>query len=204
MPPKFEILRFVDHSHPASADRLKDPIMRDCSALQQWCGGLIFIRRDGLGHDGHGWCIQDTLRRGSMPDEGFNFIEQTLIFSTRFLQKGIALAIREIRSGVVQFLNYLPPLRLHGDPSWLSSRSSHALASFQSRITVSGDTCRATAVSSTVSPPKKRSSTTSLLRASTTVSCFSASSTAKSSDPTTPETVAASSNSICGKWPPLF
>ena len=42
----------------------------------------------------------------------------------------------------------------------LSSRSSHSLASFQSRFTVSGDTFSASAVSSTLSPPKNRSSTT--------------------------------------------
>src|SRR5947207_4480557 len=200
MPPKFESLRFVHHYHAASTDGRENPVMRDCSALQQWCGGLIFIRRDGLGHDGHGWCIQDALRRESMPDEGFNFIEQTVIFSTCFVQKGIPLAIRQIGSRVEKFFNHPPTLSLHVDASWPSSRNSQALASFQSRITVSWDTRRAVAVSSTLRPPKNRSSTTSLLRASTTASCFSASSTAKSSEPTTAETVAASSKFICRKW----
>src|SRR5712691_11778750 len=120
MPPKFKILRFVDHSHPASADRLEDSVMRDGSALQRWWGGAIFISGDGLGHDGHGWCVEDALQRGSIPDEGFNFEEETLIFSTRFFQKGIALTIGQIRDGVIQLLNYLPPFSFHGDVSWLS------------------------------------------------------------------------------------
>jgi hypothetical protein len=42
----------------------------------------------------------------------------------------------------------------------LSSRSSHNFANRQSRFTVSGDTCRASAVSSRLSPAKNRSSTT--------------------------------------------
>ena len=41
-----------------------------------------------------------------------------------------------------------------------SSSANHALASFQSRRTVCGETCRTSAVSSTVSPPKNRSSIT--------------------------------------------
>ena len=40
--------------------------------------------------------------------------------------------------------------------SVFSSRSSHAFAIFQSRMTVSTDTLKASAVSSTLSPPKKR------------------------------------------------
>lgn len=42
----------------------------------------------------------------------------------------------------------------------LSSRRSHAFASFQSRFTVSDDTPSTSAASSTVSPPKNRNSTT--------------------------------------------
>ncbi len=41
-----------------------------------------------------------------------------------------------------------------------NSRRSHAFASFQSRFTVSVDTPRTSAVSSTVNPPKNRNSTT--------------------------------------------
>ena len=41
-----------------------------------------------------------------------------------------------------------------------SSRSSHSFANRQSRFTVSGDTCNASAASSTLNPPKNRSSTT--------------------------------------------
>ncbi len=46
-------------------------------------------------------------------------------------------------------------------------RRSHIFANFQSRLTVSRETFKTSAVSSTLSPPKKRSSTTRLLRSST-------------------------------------
>ena len=65
----------------------------------------------------------------------------------------------------------------------LSSRSSHAFASFQSRMTVSTDTLRTVAVSSTLSPPKNRSSITRLFRSSTFASSASASSRATRSCP---------------------
>src|SRR5580700_4472543 len=54
------------------------------------------------------------------------------------------------------------------------SRASQALASLQSRRTVSGETFSTSAVSSTLSPPKKRSSITLLFRGSTSASALSA------------------------------
>ena len=57
--------------------------------------------------------------------------------------------------------NLLPSLGRH----LRNSRRSHVRASFQSRMTVSGEIQHA-AVSSTLRPPKKRNSTTRLLRSS--------------------------------------
>src|SRR5262245_31426222 len=72
--------------------------------------------------------------------------------------------------GVVQPLNLPPSLRVHvRAPRW-NSRRSHTLANLQSRITVSDEILRTSAVSSTLSPPKKRSSTTRLFRGSTAAS----------------------------------
>src|SRR5262252_8892970 len=99
-----------------------------------------------------------------MTEERFDFLDEAEIAATRRLEKRPAPAIGQDRSGVIEFLDRLPARGLHGDVSWLSSRRSHALASFQSRSTVSCDRRRAAAVSSTVRPPKKRSSTTWLLR----------------------------------------
>ena len=56
--------------------------------------------------------------------------------------------------------------RVRGARPLRNAFSSHAFASFQSRMTVSGDTFRTVAVSSTLSPPKKRSSTTLPFRSS--------------------------------------
>ena len=63
-------------------------------------------------------------------------------------------------------------------PAPRSSRSSQAFAIFQSRMTVSGDTCSAAAVSCTLKPPKNRISITRLFRSSTFASASSASSSA--------------------------
>ena len=61
--------------------------------------------------------------------------------------------------------------------SWprLISRRSQAFAVFQSRMTVSGETFKTSAVSSTVRPPKNLNSTTWLIRASNVASALSAS-----------------------------
>ena len=48
-----------------------------------------------------------------------------------------------------------------------NSRTSHARASFQSRMTLCGEICKTSAASSTLNPPKKRSPMTRAFRAST-------------------------------------
>ena len=53
---------------------------------------------------------------------------------------------------------------------FFTSRRSQAFAVFQSRITVSGETFKTCAVSSTVRPPKNLNSTTWLMRASNVAS----------------------------------
>ena len=52
------------------------------------------------------------------------------------------------------------PFGCHPFSPWVSARRSHALAIFQSRAIVSGETRKTSAVSSTVSPPKYLHSTT--------------------------------------------
>src|SRR5437763_13364399 len=89
------------------------------------------------------------------------------------------------------------PLALSG----ANSRKSQAFASFQSRITVSGDTFNASAVSSTVSPPKYLISTTWLFRTSTSASAFSASSNASRSCPGSDESIPSSSDTFCAPAP---
>src|ERR1019366_6342121 len=64
---------------------------------------------------------------------------------------------------------------------WPSSRWSQAFANRQSSFTVSGETPRTAAVSSTVRPPKNRSSTTCPCRVWSFASLSSASSSANSS-----------------------
>ena len=52
------------------------------------------------------------------------------------------------------------------DHFFLISLVNHAFASFQSRMTVCGETAKTSALSSTLRPPKKRNSTTRALRIS--------------------------------------
>src|SRR6185295_10087469 len=87
-------------------------------------------------------------------------------------------------------------------PRLLNSVRSHALASFQSRMTVSTDTLTTSAVSSTLSPPKKRNSTIWALRGSTLAKVFSASSRAISSRARPEETSSAASRSKGSCLPP--
>src|SRR5439155_5762465 len=86
----------------------------------------------------------------------------------------------------------------------LSSRYSHALARFQSRMTVKGERLRTSAVSSTLSPPKNRSSTTLLLRSSNFARFSSASSKATRSRLRSRDTTTASSSPTARIPPPRF
>src|ERR1700733_2093695 len=81
--------------------------------------------------------------------------------------------------------------------SLLNSRNSHTFANFQSRITVSREIFKTSAVSSTLSPPKKRSSTTWLFLESTEASWCSASSSATISSSCCGDTIRASSSVTC-------
>jgi hypothetical protein len=83
-------------------------------------------------------------------------------------------------------------------------RSSHIFANFQSRLTVSRETFKTSAVSSTLSPPKKRSSTTRLLRSSTSANASSASLSATTSVCWPSATSSASVNETCFAPPPRF
>ena len=83
-----------------------------------------------------------------------------------------------------------------------SSRRSHALANFQSCITVSGETFNTSAVSCTLSPPKKRSSTTWPLLGSIADRACKASSSATKSCPGSGDTMRASSNETAWASPP--
>src|SRR5262249_27540211 len=67
---------------------------------------------------------------------------------------------------VEQVGNALPTRTHDASERWARARASQAFASFQSRVTVSAETPRTSAVSSMVKPPNSRSSTTLPRRAS--------------------------------------
>src|SRR5204862_8019587 len=90
------------------------------------------------------------------------FLLEVIVPGAEFSQKlRPAFGIAD-RSCLEQLVYLAITLRCHR--WWPSSLCSHALAARQSSITVSGETWRIAAVSSTPSPPKKRSSITSLCR----------------------------------------
>lgn len=80
--------------------------------------------------------------------------------SARLIQAYPKQLLEGMRNGVLIHRSRSPRHRSTLHRCDLSSRRSQALASFQSRFTVSDETPRTSAVSSTVSPPKNRSSTT--------------------------------------------
>ena len=87
------------------------------------------------------------------------------------------IAPRACASGPCSSMKWRRHSTSEGVACRVSSRRSQALATFQSRFTVSADTCSASAVSSRLNPPKNRISTTWLFRSS----CFASSSSASSS-----------------------
>jgi hypothetical protein len=84
------------------------------------------------------------------------------------------------------------------------SLSNHTLASFQSRMTVSGEIFRTSAVSFTLRPPKNRNSTTWLFRGSTSLRRLNARSTSIKSGQLSGETIGAFSKLMHCCPPPLL
>ncbi len=106
----------------------------------------------------------------------FHFAAQLVIARASLVQKRSALAPpraparrdRAARLVASAQASFFARRSLHRLPLLCPiSRASQALASLQSRRTVSGETFSTSAVSSTLKPPKKRNSTTRLFRGST-------------------------------------
>ncbi len=89
----------------------------------------------------YGWCIgREQLTARRLIKQRFNLLPQRVVARARLRQKPGALADRSRRRGVIEPVDLRPAIRIHAVPPPRSSRSSHAFASFESRITVSGDT----------------------------------------------------------------
>src|SRR6266536_2013145 len=92
-----------------------------------------------------------------------DLLAQRLIAGAGFVEESRMQSWVAFPRGVIQPLDLLPAFRLHSDSLRLSSRWSQARARFHSRITVRGEVCKTSAVSSTFKPPKERSSTSRLV-----------------------------------------
>ena len=73
-------------------------------------------------------------------EERHNFLTQLFITAAGLLQESPTLAPFTLQGRPMQLRYLFPTFRLHGPWFQLISRVSHALASFQSCITVSGET----------------------------------------------------------------
>src|SRR4051794_32171741 len=122
-----------------------------------------------------GRLFDEVRRTQSTVDERLDFAAQREVGATGAAQECRALGGIAFERLVIEPLDLPPSSASH---FFSNSRSSQAFASPQSRATVTADTLRTSAVSSTVSPPKKRSSTILLLRASNAARVVSASSSA--------------------------
>src|SRR5262245_16167036 len=128
-----------------------------------------------------------------MGEQRFDLDPQRAVGAAGLGQKTCAFFNCQFQGRQIQFLNVLPTVGSHR--SALNSRNSHTLALFQSRITVSGEILRTSAVSTTLSPPKNRSSTTWLIRGSISAIALSASSSAIKSG-SLPEATGSTSSSV--------
>ena len=115
---------------------------------------------------------RDQGRRALVPGTCEHLVIQRLDAAPTVGRHGAIIAVRRLRASPLFRRAFLVP----SGPA--TPASSHAFASFQSRITVSTDTFKTAAVSSTLSPPKNRSSITRALRSSTAANASSASSRA--------------------------
>src|SRR6185503_10897708 len=131
-----------------------------------------------------------------------HFLVDDRVAFAGFGDETLALLGRLVQRLFKQLVNLFPELGVHQLLLRLSSRYSHALALFHSRITVIGATFITSAVSSTLSPPKKRSSTIRLFRSSISARLFNASSSANRSGSLPMGSVIASSSESC--WTSVF
>src|SRR5882762_770254 len=145
--------------------------------------------------------LEKTFRLFERGKQRFQLAAQRLIARADGVDKGLALRRRFLQGPMPKVLEFPVAFRRHPEAPSVSARWRNALAIFQSRMTVSGETCRASAVSSTESPPKYLHSTTRHCRACSNLSLARASSSAMSS--AARSTVTPSSERR-GSPPPLF
>ena len=91
----------------------------------------------------------------SCRDQRFDFALQRVVAAARLGQKGRAIVGPQRQRRMAEILDLAPAFRRHDRSVPLSSRSSHSFAIFQSRLTVSRETCSASAVSSMLEPAEE-------------------------------------------------
>ena len=89
-----------------------------------------------------------------------DFVLQLLVAAAGAPQKDVALRRGTIERRLQQLIDVIPAFVVHSRSGRPARDTARLWRVFHSRITVIGDTCRTSAVSSTLRPPKKRSSTT--------------------------------------------
>src|SRR5262249_42978154 len=139
--------------------------------------------------------FEESFRLLMVGEQDLELKPQALVPRTGFVEVGCPAALLDIKDRVKDPVDLPPAFSLHRLYP-LSSLWSQAFASFQSRITVSGETFNTSAVSFTLKPPKNRSSTTWLLRSSTVARRSSASSIASKSRRVSGDTTTDMSNEI--------
>ena len=159
----------VHFAHAADAEEVENLINPEPPSGQRRLGRIVHEFR---GHR-DSRLAEEVLCRRRLRQQRFHFLPQRLVL-TGFTQERRPFAGVARKRVMINPRNLLPSLRRHLG----NSRRSHVRASFQSRMTVSGEIRSTAAVSSTLRPPKKRNSTTRLLRSSNLASADNASSSA--------------------------
>src|SRR5262249_4203400 len=136
-----EVLGLEDEAHAATAKDAQNPIMCDgfTDAGGRGCSGTSGERHsigDNAAGDVPRRFLEEAVRLAIPCEQAFHFATKFVIGDAGFRKKRGPPVVRDFQSCVENALNQLPTVLLHLGQE-VSSLSSQALASFQSRRTVS-------------------------------------------------------------------
>ena len=141
----------IHDAHATPAEALSDLVSTYGLALE-------VAALDQLGEQRGAERVREAVHRsgrGMRLEQGLHLRPQGVVPSASPGEEVSALRLGDLQCREEEVLDRLPSLSRHS----LSSRLSHALAITQSRLTVAGDSERASAVSLMLMPPKNRHST---------------------------------------------
>jgi hypothetical protein len=151
LPLQPNVSRPVHLAHAAGAEQLQDFISRDLDPVLDCARPCAFLERGAL---------KERIGGVTIGKQRLHLAAQCLVAEARIIEKRRTVTRGPLQGSHRDRFDARPEVPGHFLMPVDSSRRSHIFAMRQSRMTVCGETCSASEISSTVRPPKKRSSTT--------------------------------------------